>query len=76
MEEVTKQKGSTVPEVLKRIADRYLQTVQPCTQEDVMNLGNFFNDCKTYLVESVGLEEKIGTSQVTNVGKNLVNSTR
>ena len=75
MEEVTKQKQSEPYEVLKLIADRYLRRAQPSTWKELSEFINYLQDDKTALIVDVGLEEEIGTSQVTNVGKNLVNST-
>ena len=76
MEEVTKQKESTVQEVLKRIWDASLPTLQPSTWEEDNGFMEYLKVVRSLLIGSVGLEEEIGTSQVTNVGKNLVNSTR
>ena len=63
MEELTKQKQ----EVLKLIA---------ATEEARAKLLKYLEDKRRELdQDQVGREEEIGTSQVTNVGKNLVNST-
>ena len=73
MEEVTKQKQSTTQEVL---IDKLMVATLLKLEEQRDKFLKALHDQRGELdQDQVGREEEIGTSQVTNVGKNLVNST-